>query len=70
MDLQIANSYLPGFEPDVAECRRCQNVRPLTHRVRSELLDIRVCTACAVVAESFNMSLGITGGDALVVEEL
>jgi hypothetical protein len=35
------------------ECRRCGEPRPLTHRVRSCILDMLVCEPCGEIAEAF-----------------
>ncbi len=46
-------------------CSRCGNVRPLTHRVRSDLVDQTVCEACAA-----EVPLLITGVGELTVERI
>ncbi len=46
-------------------CSRCDNVRPLTHRVRSDLLDQTVCEACAAEVPLVSKGVG-----ALTVERI
>lgn len=46
-------------------CPRCGRVRPLTHRVRSDLLDQTVCEACAA-----DVPLVSKGAGALTVERI
>jgi hypothetical protein len=46
-------------------CPRCGNVRPLTHRVRSDLLDQTVCEACAAEVPLVSKGVG-----ALTVERI
>lgn len=46
-------------------CSRCGNVRPLTHRVRSDLVEQTVCEACAA-----EVPLATTGVGELTVERI
>jgi len=46
-------------------CPRCGNVRPLTHRVRSDLFDLTVCEACAAEVPLVSKGVG-----ALTVERI
>ncbi len=37
--------------PEFGQCQKCKRNRLLTHRVRSEIIDLRVCRECGVLAE-------------------
>ena len=49
----------------VSPCSRCGNVRPLTHRVRSDVIDQIVCEVCAAEVPLVRKGIG-----ALTVERI
>jgi hypothetical protein len=42
-------------------CERCYEVKPLTHRIKSEILSLEVCYACGSDAEQVNARNGKQG---------
>ncbi len=44
--------------PPLNRCSRCGNLRPLTHRVRSDLVEQTVCEACAAEVPLVSRGIG------------
>jgi hypothetical protein len=55
-------SLWPAIKEKAMKCQRCVRDEEATYRVRSDVIDMKVCAACADEARRLGLAVKVLGG--------